>query len=319
MGSLKNFFSRVNKLSPAAKASFWFVVSSVVLRGISFITTPIFTRLLNVEDYGKTSVFVTWEGMISIFATLSLSGGVYNVAMTKYEDDIDTFTSSMLGLTVLVSTIVYLFCGVLNTFVPKIFELDNSFILFMWIQTMMTAASSFWIMRKRFVYDYKKVILFTFANALLCPIVAIIAVLLFPGHKAYAKIVGAGIPGIAIGCFLGVSAWWKGKALFHGQYWKYALGFNLPLLPHYLATVIFNSGDKLMINSMVGAAEVGFYSIAHSITGLIELVTHSINHSLIPFTLQCIKKKTDQKSPSLFFHVFASGFRRLRRSVAVCP
>ena len=103
MGKVKAFFAKLNNASPMQKASFWFIISNIALKGMSFITTPIFTRILDVSDYGVTSVFVTWEGIISIFASLSLAGGVYNVAMTKYEGDIDNYTSSMLGLTALFS------------------------------------------------------------------------------------------------------------------------------------------------------------------------------------------------------------------------
>ena len=73
MDKIKSYLSKVNNMSPAAKASFWFIVSNIVLKGISFITTPIFTRLLDVADYGVSNLFITWEGIISIFATLSLS------------------------------------------------------------------------------------------------------------------------------------------------------------------------------------------------------------------------------------------------------
>lgn len=291
MGKIKAFFEKIKNLSPAAKASFWFIVSNVVLKGISFITTPIFTRLMAVEDYGATSVFVSWEGVISVFATLSLASGVYNVAQTKYEDDIDGYTSSMLSLTFVASLLVYTACIIFNLFFPQVFELDTSFLMFMWIQTFTNACITFWLMRRRFVYDYKSTIAYTFANALLSPTVAIIAILLFPNHAAYAKVVGAGVAGIIFGSIICIVTYKKGKKVYNGQYWKYALKFNLPLIPHYLSSTLLNSSDKLMINSMVGKAQAGIYSIAHSITGLISIITHAINCAVIPFTIQSIKKK----------------------------
>lgn len=156
MDKIKSFLTKLNSMSPAAKASFWFVVSNVVLKGISFITTPIFTRLLDVADYGISSVFVTWEGVISIFATLSLAGGVYNVAMTKYEKDIETYTSSMIGLSAVSSILVYLVCIGINAVFPQLFGLSVGYLIFMWIQTFTNISTTFWLMRKRYTYDYKK-------------------------------------------------------------------------------------------------------------------------------------------------------------------
>ncbi len=290
IGKVKSFLKKLNTMSPAAKASFWFVVSNIALKGISFITTPIFTRLLDVADYGTTSVFVTWEGVISIFATLTLAGGVYNVAMTKYEDDVDAYTSSMLGLTALASVLVYTVCILINILFPTLFEMNNAYLLYMWIQTFTGAATSFWIMRQRFNFRYKKVISFTFVNAIGSPAIAIAAIHLFPGHKAFAKVIGAGVVGIVIGIYILITTVIKGKTLFHKKYWIYALKFNLPLLPHYLSSIWLNSGDKLMIDNMISRESAGLYSIAHSITGVVSIVTQAINSSLIPYTLQSIKK-----------------------------
>ena len=282
-------------MSPAAKASFWFVISNVVLKGISFITTPIFTRLLDVYDYGISSVFVTWEGVISIFATLSLAGGVYNVAMTKYEKDVDTVTSSLIGLTAVASISVYAICIIINTVFPRLFELNTGYLVFMWIQTFTNAVTTFWLMRKRFTYDYKKVIAYTFSNAILSPVVAIIAVKFATENKAYAKVIGSGLWGIIVGLAVLFLLVYKGKKLYHKEYWKYALKFNVPLLPHYLSQVMLNSADKLMLDFFIGSSATGLYSISHSITGVVGIITQSINSSLIPYTLQAIKKGTIKK------------------------
>ena len=212
MDKIKSYLSKVNNMTPAAKASFWFIVSNIVLKGISFITTPIFTRLLDVADYGVSNLFITWEGIISIFATLSLSGGVYNVAMTKFEDDVDKVTSSLIGLTALSSILVYSVCIGVNLLFPNLFELNTGYLIFMWIQTFFNATTAFWLMRKRFTFDYKKVIAYTFTNAILSPVVAIIAVSLVEENKAYAKVIGSGLWPIIIGFIIMIMLVFKGKA-----------------------------------------------------------------------------------------------------------
>lgn len=292
MNKVKSYIAKVNNMTPAAKASFWFVVSNIVLKGISFITTPIFTRLLDVADYGVSNLFITWEGIISIFATLSLSGGVYNVAMTKYEDDVDTVTSALIGLTALASTIVYTCCIVVNLLFPNLFELNTGYLIFMWVQTFFNATTAFWLMRKRFTFDYKKVIAYTFSNAILSPVVAIIAVYFTNENKAYAKVIGSGLWPIFIGLVIMIMLVFKGKKLYHKEYWKFALKFNIPLLPHYLSSNAVGSIGKLMLNYFYDATYVGLYGIANSITGVMSIVTGSINNALIPHTLQCIKNGT---------------------------
>ncbi len=291
MNRIKEYMRKINNMSPAAKASFWFVISNIALKGISFITTPIFTRVLEVADYGATSVFNSWESVISVFASLSLAGGVYNVAMTKFEEDIDKYTSSMMGLTVLSTAVSYGVCLAINWIAPSIFELSNVFLLFMALQSFCNSVTAFWLMRRRFVYDYKKVIGYSLLVSLAGPTFALIAISVFPKTKALAKIVGAGIPGIIIGLIILIYSLSKGKVIFHKKYWKYALRFNIPLLPHYLSSIVLGTTDKLMINSMVGKAEAGIYGIANSISNVSMIVLQAINNSLIPYTLQSIKSK----------------------------
>jgi len=300
---IKEVFSKTNNLSPAAKASFWFVISNIALKGISFITTPIFTRVMEVADYGSASVFTTWESVISIFATLSLSGGVYNVAMTKFENEVDSYTSSMLSLTALSTIITYAVCLIINIVAPSIFELNNIYLIFMALQTFLNAVTAFWLMQKRFVYKYKSVIAYTLSIAILGPVFALIAIILFPQNKAFAKVIGSGLPGILIGIVILIDTYCKGKKFISKKYWKYALCFNIPLLPHYFSSVILSASDKIMINSMVSSAHAGIYSIAFSICGIINVVMHSINSSLIPYTLQSIKKM---------------NFKGLKKTINIC-
>ena len=288
---LRKYIQKIQQMPESAKASFWFVVSNVALKGISFITTPIFTRLLEVADYGTTSVFVTWEGVISIFATLNLAGGVYNVAMAKYADDIDAYTSSMFVLETLLSAFVYSLVIAFNAVFPQVLKLSQLFLLYMWVQTLTNAFATFWLMRLRYQFKYKPVIAFTFANSLLSPCVAIAAIRLFPQNMAMAKVFGAGLFGIVFGLVIAVMVLRRGKRLVSWLYWRSALRFNIPLLPHYLSGTLLGGADKLMIDGMVSRAAAGIYGISNSIAGVLALITGGINSILIPVTLQSIKNQ----------------------------
>lgn len=80
------------------RASLWFLICSFLQRGISMLTTPIFTRLLSTSEYGQYSIFNSWLGIITIFVSLSLAGGVYTQGLVKFEEDKSTFSSTMQGL-----------------------------------------------------------------------------------------------------------------------------------------------------------------------------------------------------------------------------
>ena len=76
-------------LSVQAKAALWFTICSFLQKGISFITVPIFTRLMSTEEYGTYTVYLSWLQILTIMTSLYLFNGVYDNAMAKYEKQRD--------------------------------------------------------------------------------------------------------------------------------------------------------------------------------------------------------------------------------------
>ena len=58
------------KTKVVLKAGIWYTVCSFLTKGIAFITTPIFTRLLSSSEYGDYNTFVAWAGIIVIVSSL---------------------------------------------------------------------------------------------------------------------------------------------------------------------------------------------------------------------------------------------------------
>lgn len=102
-------------------------------KGISFITVPIFTRMLSTEEYGIISLFGAWQSILTIFATLNLSNQIFNNGMVKYEKDQDGYTTAMLGLSNFATALVFMLYLVFHTALDKIFELPMSAIIMMFI------------------------------------------------------------------------------------------------------------------------------------------------------------------------------------------
>ena len=94
-----------NNMPVQVKASFWFLICSFMQKGISTIATPIFTRLLTTAEYGQYNVFNSWLGIVTIFVSLNLSAGVYSQGLIKYENDRNIFSSSLQGLSTVLTII----------------------------------------------------------------------------------------------------------------------------------------------------------------------------------------------------------------------
>lgn len=102
-----NITSKYRSLSVQAKAALWFTICSFLQKGISFITVPIFTRLMSTEEYGTYTVYLSWLQILTIMTSLYLFNGVYDNAMAKYEKQRDEYTSAMQGLTLVITGAVF--------------------------------------------------------------------------------------------------------------------------------------------------------------------------------------------------------------------
>ena len=73
------------------------------------------------------------------------------------------------------------------------------------------------------------------------------------------------------------------KFSFNSNYVKDALHFGIPLIPHALSGWIMTASDRIFINSMVGVADTGIYTIGYQIGNIIGLLATSFNKAWIAF------------------------------------
>lgn len=292
-----NILHKIKNISDAAKASIALMLSSVIANGITYLVTPIYTRLLTPTEFGETSLFLTWLQIFGIIAMFGLANGVFNNGMVDFPDKRDEYSFSML---VLSNIITVAFMGILLCVYPLVqgfVGLGYPLIILMGAVYVFQPAFNFWSARQRYEFKYKALFIWSVISAVITPIVAIFTILSTEGNKAYAQIFGMEIARIAIYIVFYVYICFKNKMKLKTKYWKGAFKFNLPLLPHYLSMHLLSSSNKVMISYLINDAATAYYSVAHSVAAVSTIVWTAINSSLIPYTYEKCKIK-DYKSIS---------------------
>jgi len=288
---INKLMSFYKNLPVSVKASLWFMVCSIVQKGIQIITVPIFTRLLSTEQYGQFSLYQSWLGIITIFGSLNLFAGAFNKAMLKFEDDRDRYISSMQGLSTL-STIILIMLFLINpNWWCHVFGLPELVIWFMILEVLFYTSLQYWITRQRYEFKYRNLVSITLFIAFANPILGLLLVNAVD-EKGIARIISVSILNIIVGLVFYIMNLIRGKCYYDKEYWKYALSFNIPLIPHYLANIVLAQSDRIMIEKMYGTSEVAIYSVAYSIGALMTIVVNSVNSTFVPWTYQkCNEKK----------------------------
>jgi O-antigen/teichoic acid export membrane protein len=278
----------------------WFFVCAVLQRGISTITTPIFTRILSSDEFGQFSVFSSWLSVLGVLVTLQLVGGVFITGLVKFKEDARVFASSLQGLTLtlcLAWTIVYL---LFRNFWNSVFSLTTVQMLAMLIIIWSTAVFSFWMTEQRNAYKYKLLIVVTLMVSLAKPALGVLLILCAE-DKVTARILGLMIVELVFYTGFFFAQVYRGKKFFSAKYWKYAILFNLPLLPHYLSNSVLSSSDRIMIQRIIGDSAAGIYSLAYSISLVMHLVSDSLNKTMSPWLYQKIGAKDYNALPKAVY------------------
>ena len=267
-------------------ASLAFFAVSVIEKGLFLLTSPIYTRLLTQSEFGTVSVFLSWQGLLGVAAMFCLSAGVFNNGMLDYEKDRDGFSFSMLILSNVITIICFAILSILWPDIKTIFGIDLPLLCLMFLFFLTQPAFAFWMARQRFEYKYKQLSLVVITYALLSQAAAITCIYLFPAHRVYGRLFGGEGALLCVygGFYLYIAskAGWK----LNTSYWKAAVLFNLPLIPHYLSGYLLNSSDRIMIANLVGSAAAAKYSVAYTVALAVTIVWNAINGSLIPYTYQ---------------------------------
>lgn len=279
--------------SVATKAAIWFVFCNVMQKGIATITVPIFTRMLTTDEYGVYSIYLSWFNIFTIVTSLNLYYGVFNNALNRIQDknERDRYVSSMQGLTISLTIVLALVYLPFQSFWSDLLGLNKLILWLMLAELMVEPAIQFWAARQRFEYKYKIMVTVTLIKSALNPVLGFILVFAESDDKAFARILSIVIVEVVFaGCIM-VYQFVRGRIFFDKANWKYALGFNIPLIPHYLSGTILNQGDRIMIENMEGESEVGIYSVAYSVGMLVQLFTNAINNSLTPWMYDKLNRK----------------------------
>ena len=289
---------KLSSLPVGVKASISFFIATLITKGLSFITTPIFTRLLSSEVFGQVSVYYSWMQLFGIVAMFCLSYGVFNVGLLDYPDKRNEFSFSLL---ILSNIITICFAGIifcLYPFIKDFLNLTIIMLVLMIVFFLVQPAYLFWLARQRFEFKYKWPFFWSCVTAFLSVIVPVLLIVLAKddANNLYYRIFGSEVALIVI--YIGFYIYLAAKAKFKvsPSYWKTVLLFNLPLIPHYLSAYILSGSDKIMISYLVGNEATAYYTVAYSIATIALLIWSSIDASFMPFTF---KKLKDQDFASI--------------------
>lgn len=274
--------------SVVAKAGIWYTVCNFLFRGMAFITTPVFTRLLTKSELGDFSNFASWVSILTVVTAFDLQTSIIRSKL-EHEDDIDSYIWSILSFTSIATLVLYAVVLIFPAFFQGLFQTDMRYIHIMFAYLLFSPAYQMLITKHRAFYKYKMFVALTGVTIVSATGLSLILVLLME-DKLAGRIIGNYLPYILIGVVIYIYLVARGRKI-KVKYWKYACVICLPLVPHVLSLYLLSSSDKIIITKLSGGEYTAIYSIAYTCYHIFTILFDSMNKAWAPWLLESLHHK----------------------------
>jgi len=269
-------------LHPPVRAALWFTFAGVALKGMATITTPIFTRLMSTEQFGLYALSRSWLQVLAVVTTVSLASGVFSKGMNKYPQSRDAYTASMQTVSTVLVIVALLAYLLFRDWANAVMGLTTVIVIAMFVELLFTPPVTFWMARERYDFNYRPVVLVTLLMAAGTAVVSVGAVVV-ADDKGTARIVAGAFVSALFGLFIYVRNLKRANKPIVAEYAKFAVTFNLVLVPHYLSMYALDQLDRIMVAKLIGLSAAGVYSVGYTIGAAIRVATDGIASAVIPW------------------------------------
>lgn len=271
---------KTTKSGSFVKIGLIYTLSNVIIKGMAYLTTPIFTRIMSQAEYGSFSSISSWANIISIVVTLSLFSSISR-AKYDYKNDMEQYMSTITILGSLFTLVAWGIFEISMGFWEGVFNMNRLYIRSIMLYSLFMPAIQTLITKHRMYGEYRRVVGLTWVTLIVTTAAALLLTFLL-ADKLTGRVLGTYAVVAVVDVVFWVYVVVKGKK-FSLKMCKYALILSLPLLVHELSGVILNSSDNIIIKQICGEEAAALYSIAYTIAMLLTVLLSSVNQAWVPW------------------------------------
>ena len=265
-----------NNNSQAVKAGLGYTIGNILIKGINFLTLPIFARLLTTDEFGVYNVFISYEAILLVLISMAIYISLRS-AKLEFPNQIDKYVSS-------VSIIFFINAGfyiALTAFFGKhlstILNIPVGYIFLLIMYSFSGAVIMLYNTKAALDYSFKQYLKISFVNSIGNISLSLLLILtVFSNYRDLGRILGATSVSFIISIVILVYFYRSERPKYNKAYWKFGLKYSLPIVPHGVSQVLLSQFDRIMIRNIVSSSAAGIYSLAGNIRLILVIITDSI-------------------------------------------
>ncbi|WP_314006035.1 oligosaccharide flippase family protein [Gemella morbillorum] len=278
-----------NKLLSSSLA---YTIGNLLIQGLSFITLPIYTRVMTQEDYGNYNLYTSWVSIFTIFIGLQISGS-FSIAKIKYEQDFVNYIRTSTSVATIFFVLFSIVSLIFHDFLENLLGFSIGILIFILLQGyfshLQASLSQYYIQTQNTKKQLSLSFFMSFGNVVLS------LIFLFTLKDDFlARILGGFIPSLVVAVVFLYFVYKNNRKLLEKSYIKFILVTSLPLVFHILGHSLLGQLDRIMIGDFMSSKEVAIYSFGYSLGSIVSIALMSMNTAWIPWFF-AEKKKGDEE------------------------
>jgi len=291
------------------------ILSAVLIQGITFLSAPVFSRLLGTANYGIVAMYHTWGELMSILFPLQVNATLHMARNRFPLEEQDRYQSAAMGL----GTVLYLLCSALCLLflqpLSRVLKMEPAMICVLLVFSFGQYCVSFLNAKYSFEFKAGRNFALSFVTTACSVGLSILLVLGWPKESNHwGRILGEAATYTVLAVVVCVILFARGKTFAQRDYWRCALLLGAPLVFHSISGTLLAQSDRIMLRQLGTDAQVGIYSLSSNFSAVIALVFYALHNAWSPFyheysrTGQREELKLRAKNYFELFTVLACGF-----------
>lgn len=295
-------------ISSFFKDSLIYSFSNFILKGISFILLPFYTRVLTPSDYGVIDLLATLFSLLSVTICLEITQAVGRYLPEFNEKKVIKLTIARTGLwfsIVMNFLFMLIFLGFSKNISSLIFGNESFQILVRLTGVNLLVYGSLYAVQNQIRWQ-----LMAKQNALIAIITSLITISSTIFLVLYFRL---SVEGVLLGQIIGHTAGLFFSFFFiketllpviNFKYLKRMLWYSFPLVFASTGFILSQYVDRILLNCFLGVEDVGLYGVAFRIANTVSLVLAGFSATVTPLIMNNYKKEDATKQISKIFGYF---------------
>lgn len=267
--------ARAPSLNRPARASVAYTATHLMLKAVSLLLLPLFTRLLTTAEYGEYPLFLSRMSLLSLFATWGIGGHATYRGLALFHGGAERYLRARLLLMLCTGLTTGAGLLLLYRHTPLMQGIAGWQLALALLMSLTEGVLHLTLATWRYGYRYGCHSLLSLISGLLPPLLSLLLITR-GGMGGKGRIVGGVLSSLLLALPCIRRLLWpaahptptdsptdsRGHAAGHPL--SLLLLYELPLLPQHLASVILSTCDKLLLARLGTEAALGRYSLASS-------------------------------------------------------